>query len=163
RQPSTEKPLAETVQFRPADTVVIYDKGGWALWMLLQQMGRAAYFAGARGFIARYHLAPGHPVLQHFVAAMRPYAADPRGFDEVVRQWFFERVIPEYHIEEAHKRKLDPGRSAPAVWEVAARVTNAGTGRMAVEVAAASQGERFDDRGRSAAGYRDVRETLVLG
>jgi len=27
---------------------VIYDKGGWAFWMLLQQMGREAYFAGAR-------------------------------------------------------------------------------------------------------------------
>jgi len=91
---------------------------------------------------------------------MRPYAAAPRGFDEVVEQWFFERVIPEYRIEEAHKRQLG---GVPPEWEAVARVANAGTGRMAVEVAAASQGERFDDHGRPVAGYRDVRTSLVLG
>src|SRR6202521_3672318 len=90
RQPSDEKPLAETYGARPADVTVIYDKGGWAFWMLLQQMGREAYFAGARHFIAQYHGAPDHPVLQHFVAAMRPFAPDPAGFDQVVDQWFFK-------------------------------------------------------------------------
>src|ERR1700730_10273890 len=148
RSPGTEKALAEATQFRGSDTVVIYDKGGWAFWMLLQQMGREAFLAGARNFIARYHLAAEHPVIQHFVGAMRPYAADKGGFDAVSEQWFFERVIPEYHIGEAHKAR------AQQEWEVVARVANAGTGRMPVEVAAASQGGRFDESGRAAARFR---------
>jgi ABC-2 type transport system permease protein len=206
RDPGTERPLAETTPFRPADNTVIYDKGGWALWMLLQQMGRERFFAGARHFIAQYHVAPGHPVLQHFAAAMRPYAGDPRGFDELVRQWFFERVIPEYQIVEAQRRRLaGPATAAtmataaamatavaapaaapataaagasnggaaaadppPAVgrgeaWEVVARVRNAGTGRMRIEVAAASQDQRFTGGGKPIAGYRDVRASLELG
>jgi ABC-2 type transport system permease protein len=157
RSPGTEKALAEATQFRGSDTVVIYDKGGWAFWMLLQQMGREAFLAGARNFIARYHLAAGHPVIQHFVAAMRPYAADKGGFDAVSRQWFFERVIPEYRVGEARKAR------SQQEWEVVARVANAGTGRMPVEVAAASQGERFDESGRLVPGYRDARATVVLG
>lgn len=181
RQPSDEKPLAETYGDRPADGTVIYDKGGWAFWMLMQQMGREPFFAGARHFIAMYHGAPGHPVLQHFVAAMRPYAADKAGFDAVADQWFFAVVAPEYRIVESRKRRLDavPGASGAGAgaagsgsaasaagqesWEVVARVANAGTARMPVEVAAASRRDRFGDDGHEAAGYRDVRATLVLG
>ena len=164
RQPSTEKALAETTPFRPADETVIYNKGGWAFWMLLQQMGRDAFFAGARRFIAQYHAAPGHPVLQHFVAAMRPFAADQRGFDDVASQWFFQVVTPEYHIDAPRKRRLaGTGAGSVTRWEVTARVSNAGTARMPVEVAAASQDERFTDDGRQAAGYRDTRVTLLLG
>jgi ABC-2 type transport system permease protein len=165
RDPGTERPLAETTPFRPADGTVIYNKGGWALWMLLQQMGRDRFFAGARHFIAQYHAAPGHPVLQHFAAAMRPYAGDPRGFDELVRQWFFERVIPEYHVVEARRRRLAGGApqgAAGEAWEVVARVRNAGTGRMPVEVAAAGQDQRFTGDGKPIAGYRDARAALVL-
>ena len=195
RQPGDEKPLAETFGARPADVTVIYDKGGWAFWMLLQQMGREAYFAGARHFIAQYHDAPGHPVLQHFVAAMRPYAPDPAGFDQVADQWFFKVVMPEYRIVEARKRRLGRtgrmdgagpvagtgaganaggggaaggvagggGAGGGETWEVVARIANAGTARMPVEVAAASRRERFGDDGKEIAGYRDVRATLMLG
>jgi len=162
RQPGDEKPLAETFGARPADVTVIYDKGGWAFWMLLQQMGREAYFAGARHFIAQYHEAPGHPVLQHFVAAMRPYAPDPAGFDEIADQWFFKVVMPEYRIVEARKQR-SAGGNGGETWEVVARVANAGTARMPVEVAAASLRDRFGDDGKEIAGYRDVRATLVLG
>src|SRR5262249_53267578 len=106
RQPSDELSLAETYGARAADVTVIYDKGGWAFWMLLQQMGRDAFFAGARRFIAQYHDAPGHPVLQHVVAAMRPFAPDPAGFDAVVDQWFWKVVMPEYRIVEASKHRI---------------------------------------------------------
>jgi ABC-2 type transport system permease protein len=191
RQPSSEKPLADTIAFRPSDETVIYDKGGWAFWMLLRQMGREAFFAGARHFIADWHGRLDHPVLQHFLAAMRPYAADPRGFDAVADQWFFQTVIPEYRIVEARTLRLAPaseqgnregdsanprnregdsanprnrtGDSAKTSWEVVARVANAGTGRMPVEVAAASSGDRFGEDGRPAPGYRDARVTVVLG
>ena len=64
---------------RPGDETVVYDKGGWVLWMLMHQMGRAAFLDGARHFIAFYHRSPDHPVLQDFAAFMRPYAPDQAG------------------------------------------------------------------------------------
>ena len=156
REPSTEKPLAETTPFRPADTTVIYDKGGWAFWMLLEQMGRDAFFAGAHAFIGKYHAGPGYPVLQNFIAAMRPYARDPVGFDAVASQWFFQRVVPEYRIVAARRERTATG------WAVVARVANAGTARMPIEVAAASQRERFDEHGQPVPAYRDARVILDL-
>ena len=157
RQPSSEKALAETLQFRPADTTVIYDKGGWVFWMMLNNMGRDAFFAGTRNFIATWHGGPDYPVIQDFVAAMRPYASDPAAYDDFCRQWFFERVIPEYRIEEASRQQAAGGG-----WQVAVRVRNAGTGRMPVEVAA-TRGRRFDGKGGISPDYRDARATVVLG
>ena len=42
------------------------------------------------------------------------------------------------------------------------RAGKAGTGRMPVEVAAVS-GERFTDKGKPVPGYRDARQTVILG
>ncbi|HEY0512597.1 MAG TPA: ABC transporter permease [Thermoanaerobaculia bacterium] len=159
RQPSTEKPLAETLSVagRPGDETVVYDKGGWVLWMLMHQMGRAAFLDGARHFIEVYHKSPDHPVLQDFAAFMRPYAPDKAGFEDFVQQWFYQRVIPEYHLDDLRKRPLGGG-----VWELTVKVENAGTGRMPAEVAA-TRGPRFDGKGGLAPGYRDARTTVVLG
>jgi ABC-2 type transport system permease protein len=159
RLPSTEKPLAETLELegRQGDVTVIYDKGAWALWMLYRQMGKDAFLAGVQQFFRIYHGNPDHPVIEDFVAVMRPYATDKKVFDDFVRQWFFSIVTPEYRLDQAGKRQVGKG-----AWEVTARIENAGTGRMPVEVAA-SQGERFDDKGRISPEYRDVRTTVVLG
>ncbi len=158
RQPSTEKPLAETLELegRQGDVTVIYDKGAWALWMLYRQMGKEAFLAGVQRFFQIYHGNPDHPVIEDFVAVMRPYAKDPKAFDDFVRQWFFSTITPEYRIDEARKQPVGQG------WEVIARVENAGTGRMAVEVAA-TRGQRFDDKGKVSSEYRDARTTVVLG
>ncbi|HEX9941513.1 MAG TPA: M1 family aminopeptidase, partial [Thermoanaerobaculia bacterium] len=159
RQPSDEKPLAETLELegRRGDVTVIYDKGAWALWMLYKQMGQDAFLAGVKRFFQIYHGNPDHPVIEDFVAVMRPYAPDPKAFDDLVRQWFFELVVPEYRIEEKRKQPVGGGQ-----WEVAVKVENAGTGRIPVEVAA-TRGERFDDKGRTSPEYRDARTTVVLG
>lgn len=159
RLPSTEKPLAETLELagRPGDVTVIYDKGAWALWMLYQQMGKDAFLAGVQQFFRVYHGNPDHPVIEDFVAVMRPYAPDKSAFDSLVRQWFFGLVTPEYRVEDAKKRRLGDG-----TWEVTARIENAGTGRMPVEVAA-TQGERFDGKGRISPDHKDTRVTVVLG
>jgi ABC-2 type transport system permease protein len=158
RQPSTEKPLAETLELagRRGDVVVVYDKGAWALWMLYRQMGKDAFLAGVQRFFQVYHGNPDHPVIEDFVAVMRPYAPDAEGFDDLVRQWFFATVAPEYHVEEARKQPVQGG------WEVSFRVENTGTGRMPVEVAA-TRGDRFDDKGKVSPEYRDARTTIVLG
>jgi ABC-2 type transport system permease protein len=159
RLPSDEKPLAGTLQRdgRPGDVVVVYDKGGWALWMLYQKMGKDAFLAGVQQFFRTYHNNPDHPVIQDFVAVMRPYAPDKKGFDDLVRQMFFETVTPEYRLEDARKQMAGAG-----AWEVTVKVENAGTGRMPVEVAA-TRGPRFDDQGKLSPEYRDARTTVVLG
>jgi len=159
RLPATEKPLAETLSVtgRPGDETVVYDKGGWVLWMMMHQMGRDAFLAGVRNFFATWHGSPDHPVLQDFAAAMRPYAPDKAGFDDFVRQWFYDKVVPEYQLEDPHKTLVGSGE-----WEVTVKVRNAGTGRMPVEVAATS-GPRFGDKGGIDPAYRDARTTVVLG
>jgi aminopeptidase N len=159
RQPTTELTLAETlsVDGRPGDETVVYDKGGWALWMLLHHMGRDRFLAGARSFITTWHQSEDHPVIEDFVAAMRPYAEDKPAFDAFVQQWFFDKVIPEYHLDDLRKQPLGAGQ-----WEVTVKVENAGTGRMPVEIAA-TRGDRFDDKGAVDPGYRDARTTVVLG
>lgn len=159
RQPSDEKPLAETLELngRPGDVTVIYNKGGWALWMLYQRMGKDAFLAGVQQFFRVYHNNPDHPVIEDFVAVMRPYAADKAAFDDLVQQLFFQTVVPEYEIEETGKRPLGGG-----AWEATFKLTNAGTGRFPVAVAA-TRGDRYDEAGKAAPGYRDARATVVLG
>lgn len=151
RQPSDEKPLAGTYRFRPGDTTVIYDKGGWVVWMLLNRMGWQPFMDGVHDYFRTYHNNPDHPVVEDFVAVMRRHAVDKADFDDFARQWFFGIVIPEYHLADAKKRQAAGGE-----WEATVTVRNAGTGRMPVEIAAIA-GYRFED------GYRDARTTVVLG
>ena len=126
----------------PGDTTVTYDKGGWVFWMLLNHMGRDRALAGIQAFIKTYQGNPDHPVLQDFLASMRPFAADAAAFDAFTRQWFFEVVVPEYQLH-------DPKKSVSGDdWEVTVRVENVGTGDMPVEIAA-TRGERFN-KGRVA-------------
>jgi ABC-2 type transport system permease protein len=159
RLPSDEKPLSETLELngRPGDVVVIYNKGAWALWMLYKQMGTDAFLAGVQHFFQIYHGNPDHPVIEDFVAVMRPYAPDPKAFDDLVRQMFFGLVTPEYRLAEARKQPVGGGQ-----WETAVRVENAGTGRFPVEVAV-TRGQRFDDKGKVSPDYREARATVVLG
>jgi hypothetical protein len=159
RQPSDEKPLAETLELggRQGDVVVIYNKGAWALWMLYQRMGKDAFLAGVQQFFRVYHGNPDHPVIEDFVAVLRPYAPDKAAFDDLVRQMFFQTVTPEYRLDEPRKQPLGGG-----AWEVTVKVENAGTGRFPVEVAAL-RGDRYDEKGKISPEYKDARATVVLG
>ena len=76
RQADSERPLVKITGERPGDTTVTYDKGGWVFWMLLNQMGREKALAGMQAFIKTYHGNTDHPVMQDFLATMRPFAAD---------------------------------------------------------------------------------------
>lgn len=156
RRVDAERPLVKLDDSREGDTTAKYDKGGWVAWMLYNQMGRERNLAGLRQFIAQWKDGPDHPVLQDFVAAMRPYAADPAAYDDFTRQWFFEVVVPEYVLTDATKAKNGAG------WEVTVKVKNAGTGRMPIKVAA-TKGERFTEDGKPGQGYQDARSTVVLG
>jgi len=119
-------------------------------------MGRDADLAGLQAFIREYKDGPDYPVLQDFIASMRPFAPDGAAYDDFVDQWFRQVVVPEYRLADV-KKVNDAGG-----WTVTAKVTNIGTGRMPVEVAA-MKGERFGKDGTPSADYKDARAALVLG
>lgn len=148
RRADAERPLVWIDGTRNGDQTVTYDKGGWVFWMLLQHMGRDRALAGIRQFMRDWANKPDHPVLQDFLATMRPFASDPAAFDAFAKQWFHEVVLPEYELSGARKER------AGKDWKVTVRVKNAGTGRMPVAVAAA----RGEDKS-----YRDARATVTLG
>jgi ABC-2 type transport system permease protein len=158
RRPDAERPLVKIDGSREGDRTVTYDKGGWVFWMLSQHLGRERALAGLRQFIADWGNGPDYPVVQDFTAAMRPFATDPAAYDGFVKQWFHQVAVPEYRLRDA-RVTAGPGRG---IWKVTARIKNAGTGRMPVEVAAV-QGERFGESGKPRRGYREARSTVILG
>ena len=158
----SERAMVKTDGSRSGDGVVTYDKGGWVMWMLQQEMGRDNILAGLRAFIAKYNPDPDFPVIQDMLAVLRDFAPDTTAFDDFAAQWFHDVVVPEYEFTDVTKEQEGEG------WVVRGTVTNVGTGRMRVEVGAVA-GERWsdegDDRGRTvvAEGYRDARAVVVLG
>jgi len=95
-------------------------------------------------------------VLQDFLAVMREHAEDPEAFDEFTSQWFLEVVMPEYRLDSVERHEADDG------WTVTATVTNRGTGRMPIEVAAV-RGERFAEDPADDETYAESRVTVMLG
>ena len=156
RQADSERPLVKITGERPGDTTVTYDKGGWVFWMLLNQMGRDRALAGIQAFLKAYHANTDHPVLQDFLATMRPFAADAATFDAFTHQWFFEVVVPEYRLNELKKT------AHAEQWNVTVKVENTGTGLMPVELAA-TRGERFAKDGTPTPDYREAKTTVTLG
>ncbi|HEV8067853.1 MAG TPA: M1 family aminopeptidase [Planctomycetaceae bacterium] len=159
RRMDSERPLVKIDGSQNGDTTVTYDKGGWVFWMLLRHMGRKQALAGLQEFIKEYHEGPDFPVLQDFIEVMRRYAPDTAAYDKFVKQWFFEVVVSEYQLTGA-ERKQSGDKDA---WDVVVNVKNVGTGKMTVEVAAAT-GERFDEKtGKPKPDYKDARTVVELG
>jgi ABC-2 type transport system permease protein len=156
RQRDSERPLVEVDGSLPGDRRIIYDRGGFAFWMLHRLMGRDASLAALREYITTWHDAQDHPLIQDYLAIMRRHAPDTTAFDAYVKQWFYGTVVPQYLIEE--------GSVAPvgSEWEVRARVKNTGTGTMPIEIVAV-RGERFPKRRTDENAWHDARATVVLG
>ncbi len=155
RRADDERPLVRIDGSRPTDQTITYDKGGWVAWMLMGRMGREPFLDGVRRFIETYRDGPDYPLLQDLVETLRPFAPDTAAFDAFVEQWYFDVVLPEYRLDRAAVQEDGAGRV------VTVRVTNVGTGRMPVEVAAV-RGERFDDSGASNPEYRVARVRVEL-
>ncbi len=156
RQVDSEKPMVKIDGSKPGDTTVTYDKMGWVVWMLLNEMGRDNLLRGLHDFQTYYDDNEDHPVLQDLTAFLRPYAPDPTAYDAFVKQWFHEVVVPEYVLDHAKKSK-----DANA-YSVSVEVKNKGKGTMPVTIAAA-RGDRFDDKGAPKSDYKDARTTVTLG
>ena len=164
-----ERALVRADGRRGGDGAVIYDKGGWVMWMLQQEMGRENILAGLRAFIAKYNPDPDHPVIQDMLAVLRGFAPDRARFDRFTRQWFHQVALPEYEFSDVTKtREMDgAGGNGGDIWVVRGTIRNVGTGRATVQVAATA-GDRWsdegDDRTRSvvADGYREARTELHI-
>jgi aminopeptidase N len=156
RQADSERPLVKVDGSKAGDQTVTYDKAGWVFWMLMNHMGRENALKGIRKFFDEYHDNPDHPVLQDFLAVMRPFAPDPKAYDDFTRQWFYQVVVPEYQLTGAARTRDGD------TWVVSATLTNAGTGTMPVEVAAV-KGERFKEDGSTDPDYREVHATFTPG
>ena len=154
--PTPNAPSSRPTASRDGDQTVTYDKTGFVLWMLLNQMGREPMLAGIRGLLRDLPREPRPPGAQDFLATLRPHAADPAAFDAFTRQWFFEVVVPEYRFSGVSRVK------AGEVWKVSGTLQNVGTGIMPVEVAVV-KGERFKPDGSTDPDYRESRTTLTLG
>jgi ABC-2 type transport system permease protein len=157
RQVDSERPLVKLDGSKPGDESVLYDKGGWVFWMLCHRMGRERMLAGLRHFIELYKDGPDYPVLQDFAREMRPFAPDAAAYDTFVKQWFFEVSVPEYRLAGVQRSEAGAGQ-----WSVTARLRNAGSGAMPVEVAAVA-GERFAPDGSGSADYREAKVTVEVG
>lgn len=134
----SERPLVKTDGARAGDGTVTYDKGGWVMWMLQQEMGRERMLAGLRAFVAKYNPDPDFPVLQDMLAVLREVAPDTVAFDAFAEQWFFDVVAPEYKLSEVTREEVG------GEWVVRGTVANVGSGRAVVEVAAVA-GERWPE------------------
>ena len=156
RKADEERPLVWTDGSLPTDTTVTYDRGGWVFWMLMHHMGRDKMLKGLHAFIEKYHATDDFPVLQDFLATMRPFSREPAAFDDFAKQWFFAKSLPEYQLTDARKRQ-ENGR-----FIVSATLTNQGTGSVKVDVAA-EHGDRFDKAGKPDPGYRVQSTTITVG
>lgn len=156
RRSDSERPLVKIDGSRDGDQTVTYDKSGFVFWMLMNHMGREQTLKGIQAYFKQYHANVDHPVIQDFLAVMRPFAPDPVAFDAFTKQWFFEVVVPEYQLSKLNKTR-DGQR-----WKATFTVTNAGTGRMPLELAAVKD-ERFQKDGKPKKEYRESRETVTLG
>ena len=166
RRVDDERPMYDIDGKHASDETVTYDRGGWVFWMLYDFMGHDRALAGVQHFIRTWSESRDHATLQDFVAAMRPYAADPAAYDAFVKQWMEDRAMPEYRVVSARKAKEGSG------YDVTVTVQNTGTGRMPVEVAAEA-GDRWTKTSRDASGipavskpnpgYREARGQVTLG
>ena len=153
RQVDSERPLVEIDGSRSGDGTVIYDKGGWVMWMLHNLMGKDAALAGLQELTRNVAHGPDYPVLQDLVETLRPYAPDSEAFEQFVSQWYFDVVVPEYRFEDVALQVLSEGRQ-----RVSGTLHNRGTGLVTVEIAAVA-GERFSEDSE----YQEMRHEVVLG
>jgi hypothetical protein len=162
RRADDERAMYDIDGKREADETVIYDRGGWVFWMLYDFLGPERAQAAYRNFFQTWMASRDHPALQDFVAALRPYADDPVSYDAFTKQWFEDKVVPEYRVTSANKAANGAG------YDVVVTVENAGTGTMPIEVAA-TVGERWLETEKAEAGwapnayYKDARGVVTLG
>ena len=171
RRVDEERPMTEVDGNRRGDGTVTYDKGGWVFWMLMEHLGDDKMDEGLRAFIGKFKDGPDYPLLQDFIADMRPFAKDAAAYDAFVDQWFLSVAIPEIKVESA--QYTAPAKEGDP-WRTVVTVRNAGTGTVPIEIAVTNGEERWPQASlprtaeeRTAAAkqrdeYRDARDTHTI-
>jgi hypothetical protein len=131
RSADSERPMVLISGTRPGDQTVTYDKAGWVFFMMMEVMGRDAMLDGLKDFIRTYQDGPDYPLLQDLVVLMRRHAKDLPAYDAFTRQWFEQVVLPEFKLWDLKVTKPTDGQ-----WVVEGTLENAGSGSVAVDVAA---------------------------
>ncbi|MFN8858361.1 MAG: ABC transporter permease/M1 family aminopeptidase [Planctomycetaceae bacterium] len=130
RNPDRERPLHKVDGSRPGDTPVVYNRGGWVFFMLMEQMGREQMLQGLQEFIRNFKDGPDFPLIEDLVETLRPHATDPTAFDTFVNQWLLGKVLPEFRLADVTQTSTAEGQHT-----VTGTITNTGTGTVEVEVA----------------------------
>ena len=132
RNPDRERPLHKVDGSRPGDTTLVYNRGGWVFFMLMEKMGRERMLKGLRDFILKFKDGPDFPLIEDLVESLRPHAADPKAFDAFVNDWLLGKALPEFSLGGIRHEADSGGRHTTT-----GTITNAGTGTILVDVAAA--------------------------
>jgi aminopeptidase N len=130
RNPDRERPLHKVDGSRPGDDTVVYNRGGWVFWMLMEHLGRERMLSGLQEFIRRFKDGPDFPLIEDLVETLRPHAADASAYDAFVNQWLLGTALPEFRLADIHHETEEEGRHV-----VTGTLTNLGTGLVEVEVA----------------------------
>jgi len=130
RNPDRERPLHKVDGSRPGDNTLIYNRGGWVFWMLMEQMGRERMLTGLRDFIERFKDGPDFPLLEDLVETLRAHAEDPEAYDTFVGQWVLGKVLPEFQLEQIVQETDAEGRQV-----VTGQLVHVGTGSVEVDIA----------------------------
>jgi hypothetical protein len=134
RRADNERPINRIDGSRPGDSVVTYQRAGWAFWMLRSVMGEEAMLAGLKDFIARWRNGVetpdglDFPLIEDLLESLRPHAPDPTAFDDYVGRWILGKDLPDLEVRDAKVEKTDAG------YRVTGTLANIGTGRAAVKV-----------------------------
>jgi len=136
RRAGLEASLMRVPSATGVDRHVAYNRGGFALWMLFEELGRERALAGLRDFHERWSESDDHPLLSDLLAHLRPLAPDPEAYDTCVARWFEGSGMPSFELLDAELVR-DGER-----WLARARVRNVGDGSARIELCAA-RGERF--------------------
>jgi hypothetical protein len=131
RSKDNERPLHRVTGARPGDTTIMYDRGGWVLWMLCRHLGRERMFEGLQAFTLKFKDGPDYPLMEDLVETLRPFAADAAAYDMFVNQWVLGSAAPEFVFEGVTKQSLPDG-----TWKVTGTLRNVATGDVTVEIAA---------------------------
>ncbi len=130
RNPDRERPLHKVDGSRPGDTTIIYNRGGWVFFMLMEQMGRERMLAGLRKFILQFKNGPDFPLIEDLVESLRPHAPNAEKFDHFASQWLLGKALPEFGLGAVRHEVDGSGKHLTK-----GTITNTGTGTLEVEVA----------------------------
>ena len=146
RSADNERSINRIDGSRDGDSVVTYQRAGWAFWMLRNVMGEEAMLAGMKEFVTKWRdgviMQDGldFPLIEDLIESLRPHATDTAAFNAFVNQWIFGTVLPEFEVREASVT------GSESAYETTASLVNIGSGEVDVRVRIEGVTEEVDGK-----------------